>query len=184
MGYPGPRRRTGPKSRAGTIRPGWILTLARQMRGAGMKRTGLRTRTGDLLRQAGTRRAGLGRRTGGLVCGARTVFTRRLQRTSGRVWRADSGEIKSRTCSVGRMSCLMHQHSNSLITLQSPHPLLHCLCFASFAHLQFHHDWLWFHPWLRRPSRVPPPKRFLGLPLLAKLLGPLVVGSSVTIIFL
>ena len=30
------RRTGGLESRAGTIRPGWILTLARQMRGSGM----------------------------------------------------------------------------------------------------------------------------------------------------
>ena len=50
-GYPGPRRPTGClESRAGTICPGWILTLARQRRGAGMYRTGLCTRAGDTVR--------------------------------------------------------------------------------------------------------------------------------------
>ena len=55
--------------------------------------------------------------------GACTVFTRRLARTSGRVWRADSGDIKSQTRSIGRMSCLMHQHSTSLITHSSNLPI-------------------------------------------------------------
>ena len=50
-GYPSPRKHTGGlESRAGTISLGWMLTLARQMRGAGMERTGLRTRTGDTVR--------------------------------------------------------------------------------------------------------------------------------------
>ena len=54
---------------------------------------------------------------------AGTFFTSRLTRTSGRVWSADPGAIKSPTRSVGRISYLKHQTSNFLITLSSNFPI-------------------------------------------------------------
>ena len=117
--------------------------------------------------------------------GSGTVFTRRVARTPGRVWRADSGDIKSRTRSVGQMSCLMHQHSNSLINLSSNLPINSFTVSALLPLLTSN-----FTPTgsgsilgsADRPVGHPPIFFLLGLPLLATLLGPLVVGSSVTVI--
>ena len=54
---------------------------------------------------------------------AGTDFTGRLTRTSGRVWSADPGAIKSPTRFVGRIPCKKHHHSNSLISLSSNFPI-------------------------------------------------------------
>ena len=93
------------------------------VRGGGTGLTRMGRHAGGLVLGVGTGRAGLGRHAGGLFLGAGTVFTRQPARTSGRVWRAASGDIIPTTRSLGRMPYLMHHTSSSLISLSPNFPI-------------------------------------------------------------
>jgi hypothetical protein len=108
---------------AGTGCTGFSLRTGETVRRTGAGLIGLWRRTGDLEHRAGTRRAGLGRHTGGLVRVDGTVFTRWLARTSGRVWRADSGDTED---TLRRANVVPHAPTQQLShssLLQSPHQL-------------------------------------------------------------
>jgi hypothetical protein len=80
----------------------------------------------------------------------------------------------------------MHQHRNSLITLSFNLPINSFTVSALLPSLTSNFTLTGSGYILGSANRpvFPPPKQLLGLPLLATLLGPLVVGSSVTILFL